>query len=107
MDQSKLLSGKTAVVTGATSGIGLAAALMLAQHGANVIGVGRNAQRCQKAESEIRAAWPEAKIHFLLADLSSPIRGAVTGRQYRRGTSPPKHPLPGHSGKQCRYLFTK
>jgi NAD(P)-dependent dehydrogenase (short-subunit alcohol dehydrogenase family) len=71
MGRSELLSGRTAVVTGATSGIGLATALTLAQNGACVIGIGRNAQRCQKAESEIRVAWPEAKIQFLLADLSS------------------------------------
>lgn len=71
MDQPGNLSGKTSVVTGATSGIGFATTLTLAQHGANVIGVGRNAQRCQKAESEIRAACPDAKIQFLLADLST------------------------------------
>jgi retinol dehydrogenase 12 len=71
MDPTKELTGKTAVVTGATSGIGLAAALTLSQHGANVIGIGRNRQRCEKAESEILATYPEAKICFLLADLSS------------------------------------
>jgi NAD(P)-dependent dehydrogenase (short-subunit alcohol dehydrogenase family) len=71
MNQSKELTGKTAVVTGATSGIGLAVAITLVQHGAHVIGVGRNALRCQNAEAIIKAACPDAKIQYLLADLSS------------------------------------
>jgi NAD(P)-dependent dehydrogenase (short-subunit alcohol dehydrogenase family) len=38
------LTGKTALVTGATSGIGKAAALKLAEHGATVLVHGRDAQ---------------------------------------------------------------
>jgi retinol dehydrogenase 12 len=71
MDRPKSFSGKTAVVTGATSGIGLASAHLLAQHGLNIIGIGRNAHRCQKAEAEIKAACQDANIKFLLADLSN------------------------------------
>jgi NAD(P)-dependent dehydrogenase (short-subunit alcohol dehydrogenase family) len=37
------LAGKTALVTGATSGIGKAAALKLAEHGATVLVHGRDA----------------------------------------------------------------
>ena len=36
------LDGKTAIVTGRTSGIGKASAQMLAEKGANVVIVGRN-----------------------------------------------------------------
>jgi NAD(P)-dependent dehydrogenase (short-subunit alcohol dehydrogenase family) len=70
-DYTPALAGKTAVVTGATSGIGLAAATLLAQHGARVIGIGRNAERSRSAEAFIHTAYPEAEISFLLADLSS------------------------------------
>src|SRR5437588_2220491 len=42
------LSGKTALVTGATSGIGLAIADELIDHGATVIGVARTADRIER-----------------------------------------------------------
>lgn len=54
------LSGKTFVVTGATSGIGLAAAEMLARQGAWVIGVGRSAERCREAERKLRFIKPDS-----------------------------------------------
>lgn len=65
------LFGKNIVITGATSGIGLAAAIELARHGAFVIGVGRSQSRCLEAENEIRKVCPQAKVSFLIADLSS------------------------------------
>ena len=58
------------MVTGATSGIGLAAAGQLCGAGASVIGVGRSAERCAIAETRIRAAHLEAKIHYLVTDLA-------------------------------------
>ncbi len=70
-DYTPALAGKTAVVTGATSGIGLATAALLALHGARIIGVGRDANRCRDAEAYIRSTCPEAQITYLLADLSS------------------------------------
>lgn len=62
--------GKTIVVTGATSGIGLAAAEELVRQGANVIGVGRSAERCRQAEKHLRQANPAVEIAFCVADLS-------------------------------------
>jgi len=70
MTESTDLSGKTAVVTGATAGIGLQAVTALAGQGAFVIGVGRDPQRCLKAEASIRAVCPQAQVLYLLADLS-------------------------------------
>ena len=64
------LQGKTAVVTGATSGIGLAVARSLAGAGAFVIGVGRSAERNRTARDRILAGNPEARVDYLLADLS-------------------------------------
>jgi len=62
---------KVIVLTGATSGIGLAAAHALAAKGAFVIGVGRSPERCQKAEETVRASCPDACITYLITDLSS------------------------------------
>jgi retinol dehydrogenase-12 len=59
------------VVTGATSGIGLAAAGALAGKGAFMIGVGRSAARCKQAQDAILSRYPAARISYLLADLSS------------------------------------
>ncbi len=70
-DYTPALAGKTAVVTGATSGIGLAAAKLFALHGAQVIGIGRDTDRCRNAKAEIQKACPGARVTFLLADLSS------------------------------------
>ena len=52
----KTLDGKVAVVTGGTSGIGLATAQALATAGAAVVVAGTNAQRGQRAAAEIGAA---------------------------------------------------
>jgi retinol dehydrogenase-12 len=64
------LSGKTILVTGATSGIGLATAEALARCGAAVIGVGRSPERCRTAERSLRAITSQAPVTFLVADLS-------------------------------------
>ena len=61
---------RTFVVTGATSGIGLAVAEQLCSKGAFVIGVGRSAERCAAAEVRIRAAHPDAESCYLVADLA-------------------------------------
>jgi NAD(P)-dependent dehydrogenase (short-subunit alcohol dehydrogenase family) len=65
------LSDKIIVITGATSGIGLATAMKLAAANARVLGVGRSGERCREAEEKIRKAYPKAKILYLVADLST------------------------------------
>ncbi|SFZ84577.1 NAD(P)-dependent dehydrogenase, short-chain alcohol dehydrogenase family [Devosia enhydra] len=65
------LSGKTAVVTGATGGLGYETARMLAVHGARVILAGRNAEKGRKAISDIRTVAANADIAFELVDLGS------------------------------------
>ncbi len=54
------LSGKTAVVTGGSKGIGKAICQALAAHGANVIVASRKIEGCQAVVDEIRAAGGEA-----------------------------------------------
>jgi NAD(P)-dependent dehydrogenase (short-subunit alcohol dehydrogenase family) len=57
----------TALITGATSGIGRATADKLAQAGVHVVVVGRNAQRGEKTIADIRAAG--GKADFISSDL--------------------------------------
>src|SRR6201996_5176542 len=64
------LQGKTALVTGATSGIGRAAAKALASLGASVVVHGRNAERGQQVVADIEAAGGQAR--FIAADLGEP-----------------------------------
>ncbi len=61
---------KAFVVTGATSGIGLATAEQLARQGAFVIGVGRSSERCAETESRLRGACPQAGARCFFADLA-------------------------------------
>jgi NAD(P)-dependent dehydrogenase (short-subunit alcohol dehydrogenase family) len=63
--------GRTAVITGATGGIGLEAAVMLARQGITLIIVGRNSQRIEAALAEIRRRAAGATVSALKADLSS------------------------------------
>ncbi len=61
---------KTTLITGATSGIGLAAAAEFAKRGMKVFAVGRNAQRCESARQSILNQAPSADVEFILCDLS-------------------------------------
>jgi NAD(P)-dependent dehydrogenase (short-subunit alcohol dehydrogenase family) len=65
------LPGQTALVTGATSGIGRAAAIQLAREGAEVIVHGRDSQRGEEVVAEIIEAGGMAR--FVAADLSDPV----------------------------------
>jgi NADPH:quinone reductase-like Zn-dependent oxidoreductase len=64
------LAGKTALVTGATSGIGKAAALVLAEHGATVLVHGRDAARGVGVVEQIELTGGHAR--FVAANLSDP-----------------------------------
>ena len=64
------MAGKICLVTGATSGIGAATALSLAQMGATVIVVGRNLQKCADCVEAIRSSSDNASVEHMLADLS-------------------------------------
>ncbi len=64
------MQGKTALVTGGTTGIGLVTARALAEKGAAVTIVGRNPQRGEQAARAIRAEVPGAEVRFERADLS-------------------------------------
>lgn len=70
MGSNYALSRKSAVVTGASSGIGLHSLIALVRAGAFGIGVGRDPQRCAQAQSQVEAACPDGRVRYLVADLS-------------------------------------
>jgi NAD(P)-dependent dehydrogenase (short-subunit alcohol dehydrogenase family) len=61
---------KTALVTGASRGLGRAVALGLARSGANVVLVVRDHERGAAVADEVRAAHPDAEADLLVGDLS-------------------------------------
>ena len=65
------LTGKRAVVSGSTAGIGLAIATGLAQAGAEVVVNGRTEERVQSAIATIRAAVPTAILSGVASDLGT------------------------------------
>lgn len=63
-------TGRTALITGAGSGIGLETARVLAARGARVILAGRHQAKLDEAVEVVRAAAPRAETETLLLDLS-------------------------------------
>ncbi|MFT3914877.1 MAG: SDR family NAD(P)-dependent oxidoreductase [Anaeromyxobacteraceae bacterium] len=64
------LAGKVFLVTGATDGIGKAAATNFARRGAAVTLVGRNREKSEQVLAELRAASGNEHLELLLCDLS-------------------------------------
>ncbi|MBB4009782.1 SDR family oxidoreductase [Allorhizobium taibaishanense] len=77
------LEGKTALVTGATSGIGLATARLLAKEGARVAVTGRDKARLKEVEAELGQGALALKVDVRSAadmqDMSRRIQAAFDG----------------------------
>jgi NAD(P)-dependent dehydrogenase (short-subunit alcohol dehydrogenase family) len=65
------VTDKTVLITGATNGIGKAAALEIAKQGATVIIVGRDRAKTESVAGELRSNSGNKNVEYLLADLSS------------------------------------
>ena len=71
MSESPDLSGKTCVVTGASSGIGKVTAAALAEMGARTVLVCRDPARGEAARAEIAQRSGSGEVDLLIADVSS------------------------------------
>jgi NAD(P)-dependent dehydrogenase (short-subunit alcohol dehydrogenase family) len=69
------VKGKTALVTGATSGIGLEASAELARRGAHVVMVGRDPGRTEAARASVAERSGSRDVAHLLCDFAS--QGAI------------------------------
>ena len=70
-DRMASQAGKTALVTGANSGIGYQTALELARHGAHVLLGARDRGRGEAALTRLRAAVPSAAVELAELDVAS------------------------------------
>lgn len=64
------LAGKTVVITGPTSGLGLATARQLAKCGANLVLVARNATKCEQVMRELTPLCTGNEPQFVQADMA-------------------------------------
>ncbi len=68
---SLFLQGKTVLVTGATSGIGMITARELARKGARTIIISRNQQKCVTVAEQIKGQTGNQNVEYITADLST------------------------------------
>lgn len=78
------MSGKMCIVTGANSGIGKETALGLAQMGARVVMVCRNAEKGKAALEDIRRESGSSQVDLLIADMSSQASVRALAEQIQR-----------------------
>lgn len=71
LESSPSLSGKTAIVTGANSGLGFETSKVFAAKGATVIMACRNMDKAAEAKNLILSDYPDAIIKIMEIDLSS------------------------------------
>jgi NAD(P)-dependent dehydrogenase (short-subunit alcohol dehydrogenase family) len=65
------LKQKTAIITGASSGLGLVSAHALAQEGMNLYLIARGEERLLKAAEDLRQRYPDVQIHERVLDISN------------------------------------
>lgn len=79
------MSGKTAIVTGANSGLGFEIALALAHKGATVIVACRDADKAAEAMRRMRATAPAAQLEFHALDLADLASVHMFARRFLAG----------------------
>ncbi len=65
------LMGKTVLLTGATNGIGLEAAVTLARMGAKLVMIGRDPKRTESAAADVKRRSGSEQVSWLLCDFAS------------------------------------
>ncbi len=99
------MRGRTVVVTGATSGLGRAAAMQLAELGARVILVGRNPDKIEDTRRDIVGATGNEDVVGALADLAVLADVRKLARRLLR-TQPRIHVLVNNAGVLLRERTT-
>ena len=92
------ISGKTALVTGASSGMGAAIAKELAKQGAQVLLLARNEARLIQVETEIKAAGGQAR--FYTVDLGDADAVKTVGQRIQTEVGTPDI-LVNNAGSGC------
>src|SRR5450759_5902403 len=70
-EYKQTMTGKVAIVTGATSGIGQVTSLRLAEMGATLVMIGRDREKSDRIANEIRKKTGNTKVVYLVGDLST------------------------------------
>ena len=65
------LQNKSALITGASSGIGRATALALGQKGCELYLIARREDRLKNVQQEILALNPQSKVHLIVSDVNA------------------------------------
>jgi NAD(P)-dependent dehydrogenase (short-subunit alcohol dehydrogenase family) len=78
------VNGRVCVVTGATRGIGRAAAMQLARLGAEVVLVGRDERRLDAVRVEARASTGNERVSWVRADFASLVSVRVAAKEIAR-----------------------
>ncbi|KAJ2974740.1 hypothetical protein NQ176_g5896 [Zarea fungicola] len=84
------VDGKTVLITGASEGMGLAAATQLSAKGANLILVSRSVAKLEEAIKAVKAAAKNPstqRFHYIAADVSVPSYSEVYRRLTGRNVS--------------------
>jgi NAD(P)-dependent dehydrogenase (short-subunit alcohol dehydrogenase family) len=93
-DQLPDLTGRTAIVTGANSGIGWHTARALSEHGSRVVLAVRDVEKGKQAADRIRSALPAADVEVAHLDLSS----IASVRAFAGAWAEPLHLLINNAG---------
>lgn len=98
----ELLKGRTAVITGAASGIGRATALLFAQHGAKLVCIDINDEGGSRLVDELRAGGAAAwYCHADVANAEEVAAAAAACAQHSREV----HVLFNNAGKSIKQRF--
>ena len=106
------LTGKTALVCGASAGIGRATALALAAHGASIVALARRVDRLESLMEDLAAGGARSP-RFVAADLDDTdgLAAAVAGVEahilINNTGGPPAGPLTAATGDDLLRAFTR